>query len=710
MGKSNGSPPAGIGSSALRLEDPPLLRGEGSFLADLNFPHQLHMRVVRSDVAFGTIKTVTTAAAKQAEGVEAVWTAEDVADLPPIDFRQVGYDELRPYLQSPLAAEQVRYAGDPVAALFAADPYLAEDAAELVWADVEPAPAVINSRSEGAIEAMTLRADYGDVDSAMASAHRVVKLSVSVGRHSGVPLETRGLLAVPQRDGRVDLYGIAKVPHYNCATLAKMLRLPEGSVVGKEGHVGGGFGVRGELYPEDVLVVLAALRLGRPVKWVEDRREHLIAANHSRDQLYELRAAVDANGVIQAIDADIYHDQGAYVRTHGATVPSLSVALLPGPYRVPSYRARGHIRLTNKTPAGTYRAPGRFESTFARERLLDVVASEYGLDAAEMRRRNLIAPGEMPFDRNTETLGTHVVYDSGDYGKLLERLLTHIDYEVLKRRLGQRRAAGELVGVGLGMFVEKSGLGPFDDVRVSFTSDGKVEVDTGVASVGQGMETVLAQICAEALGVDYRDVTVRHGQTDLIGRGMGAFASRVTVMTGVAVYLAARQLLQSGERSAEYTFTSSHMTYPYGAHAAVVKLDPGTGGVEIERYVVAYDVGRAVNPMLIEGQIVGGSAQGFGGALLEEFRYDTDGGPISTSFMDYLMPTAAEQPVVEVLLSEDAPSPLNPLGLKGAGEGGTNAVGAAVAAAVGDALGRPDAVRRLPVTPEVVLSLLPKQD
>ena len=382
------------------------------------------------------------------------------------------------------------------------------------------------------------------------------------------------------------------------------------------------------------------------------------------------------------------------------------MALLPGPYQVPSYRARGRIRLTNKTPAGTYRAPGRFESTFARERLLDAVAAEYGLDAAEVRRRNLISPEQMPFDRGTETLGTHVVYDSGDYGKLLERLLAHIDYEILKRQLQQRRSGGELVGVGLGMFVEKSGLGPFDDVRVSFTDDGGVEVHTGAASVGQGMETTLAQICADVLGVDYRNVKVLHGQTDLIGRGMGAFASRVTVMTGVAVYLAARQLLQSGERSAEYTFTSSHMTYPYGAHAAVVKLDPGTGGVEIERYVVAYDVGRAVNPMLIEGQIVGGSAQGFGGALLEEFRYDADGGPLSTSFMDYLMPTAAEQPAVEVLLSEDAPSPLNPLGLKGAGEGGTNAVGAAVAAAVDDALGRPGAVRSLPLTPGIALSLI----
>ncbi len=682
------------------------MRGEGSFLADLNFPGQLHMRVVRSDAAFGKLAAVEVSDARQAEGVEAVWTAEDVADLPPIDFRQVGYDELRPYLQRPLAAGEVRYAGDPVAAVFATDDYLAEDAAELVWAEVEPAPAVIDSRSADAIEAMTLDAEFGDVDSAMASAHRVIELSASVGRHSGVPLETRGLLAVPLEDSRLELYGIAKVPHYNCVTLARMLSLREGAVVGREGHVGGGFGVRGELYPEDVLVALAALRLGRPVKWVEDRREHLVAANHSRDQVYELRAAVDADGVIQALEADIYHDQGAYVRTHGATVPSLSVALLPGPYQVPSYRARGRIRLTNKTPAGTYRAPGRFESTFARERLLDAVAAEYGLDAAEVRRRNLISPEQMPFDRGTETLGTHVVYDSGDYGKLLERLLAHIDYEILKRQLQQRRSDGELVGVGLGMFVEKSGLGPFDDVRVSFTDDGGVEVHTGAASVGQGMETTLAQICADVLGVDYRNVKVLHGQTDLIGRGMGAFASRVTVMTGVAVHLAARELQQSGKRSAEYTFTSSHMTYPYGAHAAVVRLDAGTGGVVIERYVVAYDVGRAVNPMLIEGQIVGGSAQGFGGALLEEFRYDADGGPLSTSFMDYLMPTAAEQPEVEVLLSEDAPSPLNPLGLKGAGEGGTNAVGAAVAAAVDDALGRPGAVRSLPLTPGVALSLI----
>ncbi len=665
------------------------------------------MRVVRSSAACGRLVGLDLSEALAAPGVVAVFTGADMSETPLIDFRQVGYDELRPYLQPVLAQDSVRYVGEPLAAVFAVDPYLAEDAAELIWPEIEAGEAVLESRSPLAISAMTLRADYGDVTAAMSAAHRVVELTCEVGRHSGIPLETRGLLAKPSGGG-LEIYGIAKVPHYNCATLAAMLHLPAGSVVGREGHVGGGFGVRGELYPEDVLVAWAALRLSRPVKWVEDRWEHFLAANHSRDQVYVLRAAVDEDAVIQAIDAEIFHDQGAYVRTHGATVPSLSVAMLPGPYKVPSYRAACHIRLTNKTPAGTYRAPGRFESTFARERLVDAVAVEFGIPPAEARRRNLIALEEMPFDRRTETLGTRVVYDSGDYARLLGRLLAHVDYEALSESLSQRRANGELVGLGLGMFVEKSGLGPFDDVRVTRLEDGTVEVCTGAASVGQGMETVIAQIASEVLGVGYSSVRVRHGQTDLIGRGLGAFASRVTVMTGVAVYLAAKRLLANDVTggSVEYTFNSDHMTYPYGAHAAVVKLDPGTGGVEIERYVVAYDVGRSVNPMLIEGQIVGGAAQGIGGSLYEEYRYDSDGGPLVTSFMDYLMPTAENQPPVEVLVSEDAPSPLNPLGLKGAGEGGTNACGAAIAAAVDEAVGCPGAVRTLPLSPERVLSLL----
>ncbi|MCY4104039.1 MAG: xanthine dehydrogenase family protein molybdopterin-binding subunit [bacterium] len=694
-----------IGESVLRLEDRPLLVGEGRFLADVSFEGELHLRVVRSDVAHGALRGVDLGDVLAAEGVVAAWSAEEVAHVPAIDFRMTGFDELRPYCQRILADEYVRYVGDPVAVVIAEDPYLAEDAAELAFVDIEPLEPVLQAASPGAIAPLTLEHEHGDIEAAFAGAHRVVESEASVGRHSGIPLETRGLLARPLAGGFVELHGIAKVPHYNCATIAAMLDIEPGQVVGREGHVGGGFGVRGELYPEDVLVTYAALRLQRPVKWVEDRREHLVAANHSREQAYRVRAAVDEHGVVQAIDAEFFHDQGGYVRTHGATVPNLSVALLPGPYLVPAYRVRGRIRLTNKTPAGTYRAPGRFESTFVRERLLDRVATELELDPVEVRRRNLIPAEAMPFDRGVSTLGTPLVYDSGDYHRLLERLLTHIGYESLRDSLLQRRRTGEMVGLGIGMFVEKSGLGPFDDVRVRRLEDGGVEVVTGAASVGQGMETVIAQICAEVLDVDYGKVTVRHGQTDLIGRGLGAFASRVTVMTGVAAHLAATELAATGD-VAEVTFNADHMTYPYGAHAAVVRVDGETGGVTVERYVVAYDVGRAVNPMLCEGQIVGGVAQGIGGALLELFAYDSDGQPLATSFMDYLLPTVAEQPPVEVLLSEDAPSPLNPLGLKGAGEGGTTACGAAIAAAIDDAIGRPGAVTSLPATPESVRALL----
>jgi aerobic carbon-monoxide dehydrogenase large subunit len=757
-----------VGRSVARLEDGPLVTGRGRFAADVAFPHMLHMRVVRSAHAHGRIVSIDAAAARALPGVVAVWTFADVADIPPIDFRLTRIEGLAPYRQTILARQRVRYVGEPVAAVFAADPYVAEDAADLVAIEVEELPVILDAvappgefEDGRSTEPAILEKSYGDITAAFQAAHAVVELDLAIGRHSGVPMETRG--AIARYDAARDvleMHGAAKVPHWNRDNIARMLGREPARVHLYEGHVGGGFGIRGELYPEDVLVCLAALRLGRPVKWIEDRREHLIAANHSRQQRHKVRAAIDAEGLILAIDSEFFHDQGGYVRTHAATVPDLAAAMLPGPYRVGAYRTAGHVRLTNKTPGGTYRAPGRFETTFVRERLMDAIAVRLGIDRIEVRRRNLIGREAMPYTRPLATLGIEIVLDSGDYAGLLDKALDAVKWNELQAELRRRRAAGECVGAGIGIFVEKSGLGPYDGVRLSVDASGLAEVVTGAASIGQGVETVMAQICADALGVDYRRVRVVHGRTDRIAFGVGAFASRVTVMTGEATRQAAiavrakaievaAELLQQpadaldvvdgkvvrkgavsgpsmtlgevaralepasklrGARppglSADGWFHTDHMNYPYGVHIAVAKVDRETGGVTLERYLLAYDIGRAVNPMLVEGQLAGGVAQGIGGTLLEEFLYDERGEPLSVNFADYLMPTAREVPPLDVLITEDAPSPLNPLGLKGAGEGGINAVGAAIAGAIDDAIGIPGAITRLPVTPQRLRDIL----
>jgi CO/xanthine dehydrogenase Mo-binding subunit len=739
-----------IGRSLPRREDPPLLRGQGRFAADINFPGQWIMRVVRSPVAHGEIRSVDASAALALPGVHAVWTYKDVAHIPRIPFRLTGLKTLEPYQQPVLADGVVRYVGEPVALVFAEDAYIAEDAAELVEIDIAPRDVVMNaSDAPGAFdrghttEADVIRKGYGDVDTAFRDAHKIVSLELAVGRHTGVPMETRGAIATydAARD-LLEMHGAAKVPHWNRDTMARMLgRMPQTMHL-HEGHVGGGFGIRGEIYPEDVAVCAAALAFERPIKWIEDRREHLIAANHSRQQQHRIRAAVDKNGTILAIDDEFFHDNGAYMRTHAATVPDLAAAMLPGPYRVPAYRAVGRIRLTNKTPCGTYRAPGRYESTFVRERLIDAIAAQCGLDKVEVRRRNLLPQSAMPHDVHLDTLGTHIVYDSGDYALLLDKALRLAKWDALQAEMKARRATGETVGAGVAMFVEKSGLGPFDTVRIEIKTDG-VEVVTGNASVGQGIETAVAQICAEVLGARYETINVVHGQTDRIARGMGAFASRVTVMCGEAtrmaavklrdiVLKAAAELMQTSSEpldiadgsivnresgasmpltslaglTAEDTFESSHMVYPYGVHIASVRVDAETGGVTVETYAIAYDVGRAVNPRLVEGQLAGGLAQGIGGALYEEFLYDEAGEPLSVTFADYLMPTAHEVPAPLLLVTEDAPSPLNAFGLKGAGEGGVNPVGAAIASAIDDALQQPGAVTQLPVTPQRLKALL----
>ncbi|HZT89215.1 MAG TPA: xanthine dehydrogenase family protein molybdopterin-binding subunit [Stellaceae bacterium] len=762
------SPHRVIGRSVLRLEDAPLLRGSGQFVADIGFPHQLHMRIVRSPYAHAELRSVDVAAALAAPGVAAVWTAADIADLPPIDFRDPAGEALQPYRQPLLARDTVRYVGEPVAAVFANGPYLAEDAAELVSIAANERPPLLDAAAAPATftaghstEAAMLRAEYGDVEATFAAAYAVVELDLSIGRHSAVPLETRGALACYDAARDVlELYGATKVPHRNRDALARMLGRSAAGVVLKEGNTGGGFGVRGELYPEDFLVCLAALRLGRPVKWIEDRREHLMAANHSRQQRHRARVAVDADGVILALDDEFWLDQGAYIRTHGARVLEMTIAMLPGPYRIPAFRALGHFRLTNKTPAATYRAPGRYEGTFVRERLIDAAADRLGLDRLTVRRRNLVDASEMPFRRPLRALGTEIVYDSGDYPLLLDKALRHIGWEELQRDLQRRREDGERVGAGVAIFVEKGGLGPLDGARITIDATGAVELVTGGSSVGQGFVTAMAQICADTLGVDYRRVRVVLGQTDRIQYGIGAHASRASVMTGGAVHAAASkvrakaldlagELLQTapedldiadgivrrrdrpegpsialgdiarhlapdspslGNRdpglAAEGWFRADHMTYAYGVHIGVVRVDRETGQVTVERFLIGYDIGRAINPMLARGQLAGGFAQGMGGALCEEFVYDAHGEPLCATLLDYALPNARDIPPVEILLTEDAPSPLNPLGIKSVGEGGITGVGAALAGAIDEAIGNPGAVTELPATRPRVLALL----
>jgi aerobic carbon-monoxide dehydrogenase large subunit len=761
-----------LGHAVPRIEDRPLVAGRGCYAGDINFPHQLHMRVVRSPKAHGRIVSIDATAALAMPGVIAFWTNDDIADLSPIDFRaDKNATGIREFRQPALAKTYVRYIGDPVAAVFAEDAYMAEDAAEQVVLDIEDLPVVMSaSETPGEFEpgrsseAIVLHHSYGDIDAAFRTAHTIVELDLTTGRHSGVPLETRGAIGVYDAAKDIlELHGAAKIPHRNRETLCRMLNRSPSALHVHESHVGGGFGIRGELYPEDLLVLVAAMRFKRAVKWIEDRREHLMCANQGREQRHLARIAVDKDGLILGIDDEIFHDQGAYIRTHGVNVPNRTMCMLTGLYKVPAYRAKARVRLTNKTPCATYRAPGRYESTFVRSRLMDAVADKLGIDRIEIRRRNLIPASEMPYVIAFDEPGVEALHlDSGDYPLLLDKALKAFGWEKLQADLKRRRAEGELVGAGVALFLEESGRGPADNAKIKVDPDGTVELITGGASLGQGFETAMAQICAEALGVDYRRVRVIHGQTDLIDHGIGAHAARATVLTGGAVHVTAMmvrekalefasELLQSpaadldiadgvvmrrgakdgsgpsislGEiarriapgskllrgrapqLAAHGWYNTDHTVFPYGVHLAAVGIDRDTGKVEVERFMVAYDVGRAVNPLTIEGQLVGGCVQGLGGALSEQFVYDESGEPLSTSFADYLMPTAREVPDVEVLLTEDAPSPRHPLGLKGAGEGGINGAGGVIASAIDDAIGIPDAITQLPITPQRVRALL----
>ena len=730
-------------------------------MADVRVHDQLAIALVRSTVSHGTLGDIDTAAAKELPGVEAVFTARDLEDslghVPRIPPR-VSFDEtVVPYLQPILAVDRVRYVGEPIAVVVASDRYLAEDAVDLVFAEIEPldpsldADAASRPIHEAGNLVTTLLVEYGEVDSALEQAEVVVETELSIGRHSGVPMETRGItVEYDSGNGHLTVHGATKVPHWNRNTICDLLAIEPATLTMKETAIGGGFGVRGELYPEDVLAVWVAAELRRSVSWIEDRREHLMAANHSRDQRHRAVIAGDRSGRILALSSEFSMDMGAYVRTHSVRVADLTLSMLPGPYDIANYRAAGRCVVTNKTPTGTYRGPGRFESSFVRERLIDLFAAELDMDPVDVRRVNLIRPDQIPYRRPLFSTGEAVVFGEGDFPRMLDLVLETLDVDEVETR----RASGEMVGHGVAMFLEKSGLGPWETGSIEVDPGGVISVRSGCSSVGQGIRTALAQVVADRLQVDVALVRVELLDTDKTQHGVGSYASRSTVTAGSALVAASDEIIETAKKvvavdlevdpadlefgdgavhvvgSPEYSVslfeTASRLTpnqaaryglaspglsassvfdiervaYPCGAQGAVASVDRETGEITVEQLVLCYDIGRAVNPMLVKGQMEGGAIQALGGTLMEAFTYDESGNPLATSFMDYMLPTMAETPSLVAIPSEISPTETNPLGIKGAGEGGVPGVAAAIASAVDSALGRPGAVTSVPISPE----------
>jgi aerobic carbon-monoxide dehydrogenase large subunit len=750
-----------IGRPLERIEDLRLLRGRGQYVGDLAPEGALHAVVLRSSVAHGLIRRIDAAAARARPGVHAVLTAQDIAQalgvpIPVIPMRQEPTPQLKPYEQPVIAHGKVRYVGEPLALVVAESAALAEDALDHIEVDIEPLAAVADrdmaraGRSilfdaAGTNLAITVTAVRGDADAAFKGAPYTRRERFKVQRHAAVPMEPRGLLAEwDVVTERMTLSGAAKVPFNNRRILAKMLALPESSVRLVECDVGGGFGARGEFYPEDFLIPFAARLLDRPVMWSEDRRENLLATNHARDAECELEIACTRDGRILALRGQAYTDVGAYLRTVGATASRNIAQVMSGPYRIPDIRIDVSLLVTNKTPSGTYRAPGRYEADFFRERLFDMVARELRIDRVEFRRRNLIAEVEMPYRlAKIVNLDIETECDSGDYQVTLDRCLHEINWAETAKLQG-RLIDGCYHGVAVGCYLEGGASGPKETARLALETDGSVSVYVGSSAVGQGLETVCAQIAADALEIPIDRIRgVFHGSTDYVSEGVGSFSSRSVVMGGSAIVAAAERLRDAlktaaAERlgcakedvtiddagvivpgraalplrdfagiSAEGVFASSKRTYSYGAHAAHVAVDPKTGQVRLIDYVAVEDVGRIINPLTLHGQCVGAVVQGLGGAFLEHFIYDEQGQLLTGSLADYMMPTASDFPNIRAVALEDKPSPNNPLGAKGAGEGGVIPVGGVIANAVAAALASLGVEpRELPLSPERVWQLI----
>ena len=573
-------------------------------------------------------------------------------------------------------------------------------------------------------------------------------------RHTAVPMETRGLVAEWDAEHeRMTVSGITKVPFFNRTMLAAMLNLPESSVVMKVADTGGGFGVRGEFYPEDFLIPFLARKLNRAIKWVEDRREHFLATNHSREATCDLEIACDRNGIILALRGEIFIDIGAYARGTGGTSPTRCAQFLPGPYRIPNFACKVNAYMSNKTPSGTYRGPGRVEANFFRERLIDMAASDLTIDPAEIRRRNFVTVQEMPFNiGKLVTYEPQAEFDSGNFAEVFEQALNEIGWSD-KQSIQGREIDGWRHGIGFASFVESSAGGLKEHARIRLGPDGTLDVYVGSTSSGQGHETVFAQVCADALGLPLDVIRVICASTDDLEDGGGTWHSRSAVMAGNAVRTTAEAFIERiksvaseyfgrpnvamewrdgrcWRRDSEASVTPAALArfaaergeaidvpgvfnytgekpFSYGTHAAHVAVDPRTGYVKLIDFIAIEDIGRVLNPLIVQGQALGAIVQGLGGVFLEHLRYDEEGQLLTASFADYLLPTATDFPNIRGAFMELALAAGNPLGAKGAGEGGIVAVAAAVSNAVSAALSSFGVqVRDLPLSPPCVWQLI----
>ena len=755
---------APIGLSVKRREDRRLLTGRGHYVDDVRLPHLCHAAIVRSPHAHARIVGVDARRATALPGVLAVLTIADLPECAAAVPALVTSPRFRPYVQPAIAGPKVRHAGEAVAVVVADDVYRAADAAEVVDVRYAVLPAVATveaALAKGAARVFDEWPDnvagpsagaVGDVTRGFAQAHVVVEARLSVPRVAAMPIEPRGVVAQPDApDGRLTVWASTQMPFAVRSAVAAALDLAEEQVRVIAPDVGGGFGAKGHVYPEDVLIPAVARRLGRAVKWIETRREHFLATAPDRDQHHQLRLGVASDGAIAAIETTFTRDGGAYP-VLGDVITLNTINHLPGPYRVAHLKGSAVNVVTHKTFTGAYRGAGRPEVAYVLDRLLDRAARRLGMDPAELRRRNLIRFDEMPYTTGLRYRdGIPIVYDPADYPAAFDRLLARFGYDKWRAAQKGRRASPRPIGIGLSAYLEGTGIGPFEGADVRIDPSGMVYLQIGVSSQGQSHETTLAQVCAAELGVDTERVVVVGGDTAVLGYGNGTIASRVAAVAGPAVARTSREVarkarLVAGEllecaptdvvfadgrahvagmagRSIELGelargslrsptlllegapglhacafFRPETVTWAFGAHACALEVDVETGAVRLLRYAAVHDCGRPLNPMVVEGQLHGGIVQGIGAALGEELIYDGGGQLLTGSLMDYGVPKADQVPPLDVV-ALDFPSTRNEMGIKGVGESGIISPVPAIANAVEDALADRDvAIERVPLT------------